>query len=353
MKYFERIDGLRFIAIILVLIEHFAGIIGKHFSAGYYGVDLFFVISGFLITSILIKPNEKSFKRNYLNFIGRRTLRIFPIYYLTIIILWSVNLPIVREKLIWLLTYTYNYAWVIYDIPITPINHFWSLGVEEQFYIFWPIVVLALKNKPKTLLLTILIIITLGYAQMIFGLVPSLTKFNYVAIYTRMASLALGALGAVLATNYSLPSKLFQNKYVEYCVFFILILALVTEFRAKVLILGLSSLYFVLKAAHFNFSIGLFDRFLRNRRVINIGLVSYGIYIFHLPIAHYFTIYIFDPIWTNIDFSSFGQFEKLRWHSWIIKLPLYTFLSIFIANLSFKYIESPILKLKDRFFKYE
>ncbi len=239
MKYFERIDGLRFIAIILVLIEHFAGIIGKYFTAGYYGVDLFFVISGFLITSILIKPNEKSFKRNYLNFIGRRTLRIFPIYYLTIIILWSVNLPIVREKLIWLLTYTYNYAWVIYDIPITPINHFWSLGVEEQFYIFWPIIVLALKNKPKTLLSTILIIISFGYAQMIFGLIPSLTKFNYVAIYTRMASLALGALGAVIATNYSLPSKLFQNKYVEYCVFLILILALVTEFRAKVLILGL------------------------------------------------------------------------------------------------------------------
>jgi len=353
MRYFERIDGLRFVAITLVLIEHFAGIIGKHFSAGFYGVDLFFVISGFLITSILIKPNEKGFKRNYLNFIGRRTLRIFPIYYLTIIILWSANLPIVREKLIWLLTYSYNYAWVIYDIPNTPINHFWSLGVEEQFYIFWPIVVLSLKNKPKTLLVTVLFIISLGYAQMIFGLIPSLNKFNSVAIYTRMASLALGALGAVLATNYTLPRNFFQNKNIEYCVFLILVLALMTDFKFKVLIVGVSSLYLVLKAAHFNFSISLIDRFLRNKRVIKIGLVSYGIYIFHLPIDYYFTIYVFDPFWSNIDFSTFGQFEKLRWHSWIIKFPLYSILSIFIANLSYRYIETPILKLKDRFFKYE
>ncbi|MCG2462606.1 acyltransferase [Flavobacteriaceae bacterium F89] len=353
MKYFERIDGLRFIAIILVLIEHFAFTIGKHFSSGYYGVDLFFVISGFLITSILIKPNEKSFRRNYINFIGRRTLRIFPIYYLTILFLWLINLPIVREKLIWLLTYTYNYAWVIYDIPITPINHFWSLGVEEQFYIFWPIVVLTLKRKPKTLIFIILLVILIGYSQMIFELIPTLTKFNYVAIFTRMASLALGAFGAVLATNYLLPRKFFQSKIIEYCFFLILLHALVTDFRFKVVILGLSSLYLVLKAAYFNFSISLFDRFLRNKMVIKIGLVSYGIYIFHLPIAHYFTIYIFDPFWIKIDFSAFGKFEKLRWHSWLIKLPLYSFLSIFVANLSYKYIETPILKLKDRYFKYE
>lgn len=352
MKYFERIDGLRFIAIALVLIEHFAGKGGKYFSAGYYGVDLFFVISGFLITSILIKPNEKGFKRNYLNFIGRRTIRIFPIYYLTILILWTVNLPVVRERLIWLLTYSYNYAWVIFDIPNTPITHFWSLGVEEQFYIFWPIVVLSLKNKPKALIFTVLFIIALGYSQMIFSLIPSLSKFNSVAIYTRMASLALGALGAVLAANYTLPRNFFQNKYIEYFVFLILMIALATDFRIKVLILGLSSFYIVLKAAYFEFSIEFFDRFIRNKKVIKIGLVSYGIYIFHLPIAYYFTIYVFDPVWLSIDFSNFGQFEKLRWHSWLIKLPLYSILSYFVANLSFIYLETPILKLKDRFFKY-
>ena len=83
MKHYKQLDGLRFIAVSLVLVEHFATFLGRHISAGYYGVDLFFVISGFLITNILLRSNE-SFGKTYKNFIGRRTLRIFPIYYLTI-----------------------------------------------------------------------------------------------------------------------------------------------------------------------------------------------------------------------------------------------------------------------------
>jgi peptidoglycan/LPS O-acetylase OafA/YrhL len=204
---------------------------------------------------------------------------------------------------------------VIYEIPYTPINHFWSLGVEEQFYIFWLIVVLSLKNRPKTLLFTVLVVISLGYFQMIFDLIPSLNKFNSVGIYTRMAPLALGALVALLATNYKLPQNFFQNKYIECSVFVILVFSLVTNFKINVLIAGMSSLYIVLKAAYYKFSIISFDKFLRNKRVLKIGLVSYGIYIFHAPIAHYCIKYIFDPKWLNIDFSVFGPFEKLRWYS--------------------------------------
>ena len=110
MKYYERIDGLRFIAIFLVLLEHFAMYIGRPLYAGFYGVDLFFVISGFLVTTVLLKSNERSFKENYKRFIGRRTLRIFPIYYLTILLLWIFGLTIVRQNLPYLLTYTFNYA---------------------------------------------------------------------------------------------------------------------------------------------------------------------------------------------------------------------------------------------------
>lgn len=352
MKYFERIDGLRFIAIFFVLIEHFAFSIGKHITAGYYGVDLFFVISGFLITTILIKPSNDSFKRNYINFLGRRTLRIFPIYYLSILILWLLNLPVVHDQLIWLLTYTFNYAKVIYDIKSSPVGHFWSLSVEEQFYIFWPIIVVTLKNKLKILLSTIIILIALGYAQMYFDIFPSLSKFNDVGILTRMSSLALGALGSVLAAYKVLPKKIFQSKYVEYLVFTVFIVSLLSDYKIKFLILGFISLYFVLKSAYFKFSFKLFDLFLRNKKVINIGLISYGIYLFHKPFEYYFTSYIFDPVWLNIDFSSLGIFEKIRWHSWVIKFPIYSFLTIIIAKLSFKYIESPILKLKDKFFKY-
>jgi peptidoglycan/LPS O-acetylase OafA/YrhL len=72
INYYRKIDGLRFIAILFVMIEHFASFLAKYISAGYYGVDLFFVISGFLITGILLKPNVGSFKKNYLKFLWRR-----------------------------------------------------------------------------------------------------------------------------------------------------------------------------------------------------------------------------------------------------------------------------------------
>ncbi|RZK26098.1 MAG: acyltransferase, partial [Flavobacterium sp.] len=74
-KYYPKIDGLRFVAITLVLFEHFPPWIGRYFSGGYYGVDLFFVISGFLITKILYQSKEHNFFKAYMGFLGRRTLR--------------------------------------------------------------------------------------------------------------------------------------------------------------------------------------------------------------------------------------------------------------------------------------
>lgn len=352
MKYYEKIDGLRFVAIFFVLIEHFASIIGTHMSAGYYGVNLFFVISGFLITSILLKPNEKTFALNYKNFIGRRTLRIFPIYYLTILVLWLVHLDVIREKLIWFLTYTFNYAWIIYNLPITPVSHFWSLGVEEQFYLFWPLVALSLKYKQKLLTIVILVIIVTGYGQQIFNIFPSISAYNDFGLLTNASSLGLGALAAVLSAQNLLPDKLFRNKILECLVFLILISSLLLSYKFKTVVLGLCSFYLVLKAAKYEFYVKPINQLLKNKQIVRIGTLSYGIYVYHMPISHYFTDYVFNPVWTNIDFSHLGRFEKLQWHSWIIKFPLYSLLSYGVASLSFKYIESPILKLKDKFFKY-
>ena len=94
------------------------------------------------------------------------------------------------------------------------------------------------------------------------------------------------------------------------------------------------------------------NRFLQNKSLLYIGTISYGIYVFHYPILYYCT-YIFDPFWAKIDFSFLGRFQKYTWHTWIIKFPLYSLLSIGLAALSYKFIETPILKLKDRFFKYD
>ncbi len=89
-RYYTHIDGLRALAISLVMIQHFGGELPKYFSAGYYGVDLFFVISGFLITAILLK-SQGGFGTAYKTFMGRRTLRIFPVYYLALAVLFACN----------------------------------------------------------------------------------------------------------------------------------------------------------------------------------------------------------------------------------------------------------------------
>ncbi|MCP9751935.1 acyltransferase [Ferruginibacter sp. HRS2-29] len=348
-KYFSGIDGLRCVAILLVLLEHFPPWIGKYISAGYYGVDLFFVISGFLITRILCKSRETSFFKAYGIFMGRRTLRIFPVYYFAILVLYILQYPVIREYLVYFVTYTYNYAWVYYKIPVSDVHHFWSLCVEEQFYLFWPLVVLGLRKKQQILLVVIAAIVSVGFLQTTLDIFPSLSPYNGAGILTRMASLGLGAFGAVYTLNYKLPEKLFRSVLLE-CLVLLLVLplSLVFFFKLKPVVLGLVSLYLVLKAAFFGFRIGGINKFLHHRFVLYIASISYGIYVYHGPIQYYLNEYAFSPIWNSIDFSFF---PVLEFHPWIFKLPLYLAITIGFAALSMRFLERPLLKLKDRLFK--
>jgi peptidoglycan/LPS O-acetylase OafA/YrhL len=109
-------------------------------------------------------------------------------------------------------------------------------------------------------------------------------------------------------------------------------------------------LFFVLKSCYSEFK--FINKFLENNRVVNIGIVSYGIYILHKLLAYYFDIFIFDDLWNQFDFSLLGRLSILEFHPWILKFPLYFTLSIILAKISFKCFESPLLRLKDRYFKY-
>jgi peptidoglycan/LPS O-acetylase OafA/YrhL len=97
---------------------------------------------------------------------GRRVLRIFPAYYLTVLILFVLNLEPAREFLPWLITYTYNYGAAIHQAAGSDNSLFylWSLSVEEQFYLLWPFITLSLKKSPVKLLLVTSVIVVLSYA---------------------------------------------------------------------------------------------------------------------------------------------------------------------------------------------
>jgi peptidoglycan/LPS O-acetylase OafA/YrhL len=353
MSYYPRINGLRCVAIFLVMFQHYAKYIAKYFDTGFYGVDLFFVISGFLVTGILLKAPASTFTENYRRFIGRRTLRIFPIYYLTIFLLWLLGLAAVRDNLIYLLTYTYNYAFIFKHLPRLPVNPYWSLCVEEQFYLFWPLVILSLRKKIRVLCVFTLFIILLGYAQALYNIFPGLKPYNYVSLLTRMAPLGLGSLGAIAAFKNWLPQRLFTNRLIEYGMLLLLLVTLAVNYHFKWPVLGICSLYLVLKAAFYGYSFTWFNQLLKNKKVLYLGSISYGIYIFHMPVRYYFTHYLLNPVLANIDFSFLGSFQKYAWHTWVIIFPVCTLLSIGLASLSFKYIEMPLLKWKDKLFPYQ
>lgn len=350
IKYQIKLDGLRFVAVFMVLVEHFAYYIGQHFSAGFYGVNLFFVISGFLITSILIKNRNSSFKTAYIHFIGRRALRIFPIYYLILFILAILGGTSIFRDLPYLISYTYNYHLENINGWSEKYSLYWSLSVEEQFYLFFPLIVISLRGKTKYLIVVCLFLIGLAFAQVYFDIF-SIAKYNYVGLLSNMGPLALGALGAVVVRVKGKRYFLFESLIIELIVFGVLIWGLITvNYSNKLLLCSITNLFFVLKAYHFSFKISWINNFLSNSKVVFAGRVSYGIYVYHGIIAFYFTKYIFDPIWHSIPFEDFGKLAKIEFHNWIFKLPIYTLVAIAVASLSFKYLEMPVLKLKDKYF---
>lgn len=214
--HIPALDGVRGIAILLVMLCHFAQFSGmdriaridrwfyKVTYAGWSGVDLFFVLSGFLITGILLdaKGNNHFFR----NFYARRFLRIFPLYYgfLVLFILfipraWPAanEIQSVSDNQGWFWTYLVNVQLAIGGWGAVPYNgHFWSLAVEEQFYLFWPAVVFLLGRRSLVIACGLLILSSLGVrAALLVTDLPDTA--GYVLTFARMDVLAVGALVAV------------------------------------------------------------------------------------------------------------------------------------------------------------
>lgn len=349
MKYAPRLDGLRGVAILMVLLEHFADFLGRPISAGFYGVNLFFVLSGFLITSILINSVNTSFGKALKNFLARRSLRIFPIYYLTIAVLCLINTPNVFERLPYLLTYTYNYQLAYLDFPNDPFRPFWSLAVEEQFYLFFPFVILGLRGKYHYLILVCTLIYLVACSQLLFD-VFGLIKYNYVSLLTNMAPLSMGAIGAIILKYRPAYLKVVNFKFGDAVVLLLILITSISfSLNNQIVLWSLLNLYLVVAAYTSSFQIGWFDSLLQHKKLMYIGSISYGIYLYHNLVGYYCSEYLFNPVWSSIDFSKLNTLSKIEFHSWVFKLPVYTMLTIAIASVSYKYIERPLLLLKEKF----
>ncbi len=365
-KHIAALDGVRGIAIFLVLMTHFFGhmritnpidrILLGIADRGGLGVDLFFVLSGFLITGILLasKGRDRHFFRN---FYMRRTLRIFPLYFgvlatVFLIFPWlpwfqGPELDMMREKQAWAWTYMVNFLsakegnWT----PLAYISHFWSLAVEEHFYLFWPLAVYFASRKGLIRLSFGLILFSLAFSM---GAVIAGWSVVAVRVVTPacLAGLCLGGLAAALVDRLDFRKALIVaaagvglKVVVETLEWFGIgshdLLLPLSTFAWDLLFISL------VLGAWFAEPKTWFHSLLTWRPLVFLGKYSYGVYVFHLPIY-----------WALSQRQSIEWFE-LRVDSYtaavLLNGVLNLVLSILIAFISYHLFEKRFLRLKVKY----
>ena len=343
-KHFGQIDTLRAFSIIMVILTHWLPNTGFGYVPPLtHGVDMFFTISGFLITYLFFIDKEKyadTKGKVVVNFYIRRLLRIFPIYYLFLFFFIFLNktlhLWIWNEgNGIYYLSYTSNILFFLKGDQSTELQHTWSLCVEEQFYIIWPLF-LILIPKRQTLYFLVFVYLV-GIVSNIFW-----TNNNIRALpLGNFHTLGIGALLAYIVFYHKSGSLYieFLQRY-SFLAFIVAFTALCVVLYAhfsnnfmKPLLISLSS-FFILFTAY-NGNTKLLGPVLNSKPLQYIGKLSYGIYLYHKPLP------------------SFIKIACLQLH---LELPppfLYFTLCLAIlipvVLVSYYFIEKPILKLKTKF----
>jgi len=368
--YFPGLNGVRFIAALLVILDHlelFKGYFGfrtmwSHdfsFHLGSLGVTIFFVLSGFLITYLLLE--EKKFLQiNVLNFYIRRVLRIWPLYFLILIISFFIiphldffKVPVYSEdigsnfieKFMLSLFFLANVAFVYFP-PIPFGNILWSVAVEEQFYLIWPNLIKRFKKIFIALLVALFIYMTIKVSVIInlFGLKHMLPeKIDSLLDKTRFSCMIIGGLGAVLAFQKKpqIIKYLFSGvTQLLLLAFFVVLFFDCVRFPFFFLVKNeLISLVVVLILINVSTNKNSILR-LENRLFNFLGKISYGLYVFHL-----FAILICVKI-----FALFYPAPYLSYPVWSFFLLLCSvLLTIFISYFSYTYFESKILKKKTKY----
>ena len=358
-----ELDGIRGLAIMAVMVFHMAqyhpaqpDLLSAVLDLGWIGVDLFFVLSGFLITGVLLA--EKSSPHRLRNFYIRRALRILPLYYAAVLCFFHVELPLAHhfdtlrsynndsELLYWLQLSNWRSAFG--ELAASPVGPFWSLAIEEQFYIVWPFVVLWTSVRGLRLVCVLLAVVsaTLRFVPQLQSIGAANPEFLYRLTPFRLEPLCYGALLASLPAG-ALRGGLSRAWLIAACTCGAAILLL------AVLLGGPSTKYSSLPVATYGFTgidwlcaalVGLaivergragFAAVLRNSLLRRFGQLSYAMYIFHIQVAllvRLVTTRLMDE----------GLLASL------VNTAVAMAVTYVLALCSWRWIESPLLSLKDK-----
>jgi peptidoglycan/LPS O-acetylase OafA/YrhL len=343
--YMPQLDGLRAYAVGVVLIQHWAR--WGPLPWGKYGVDLFFVLSGFLITSILLATKARtdtSRLRRIRHFYIRRYLRITPVFYATLVITCLAGYIIVRQTFWWHILYLSNFLFVLKGgAALQYVSHFWSLAVEEQFYLVWPWLIVFLPLRYLKPMFVSLIVVAPLWRIFFQYLHPSLMQALPIAYGDTLG------IGSYLAYhNWAhqgrrVESRSFQWAALLGVVSFTLCTAARLRTNTSPLFLEDTALAFcfgwlIIRAANgFHNSL---SNVIGNSAIRYIGKISYGIYIFHN----------FAPRLTS-RFTQFIPAHAHLLHQMPVKLMIDLILTISVASVSWHVFEKPINNLK-RYFPY-
>lgn len=359
------LDGLRGIAILLVLFLHFApyapgirpptALVDRLYlraaGTGWMGVDLFFVLSGFLITGILY--DTKGNKHYFRQFYARRFLRIFPLYYVAlalflIVLPWPRSFETVIRELrgdaVWYWTYLYNMRVAVTGFrPSSALGHFWSLAVEEQFYLIWPIAVLWLGRKHLIVTCTVAVVAALACRL-------ALSSTGYVVLPdvwmpARMDALAVGAFialmvrvpgGLALVRRWAGPTIL--GAALPLAALLRYNVALSTVAHTLVALLSGAILVLCMTAA----PKGSLGAIATSPILRFFGRYSYALYVFHHPLLW------FRPAFSLAFVPTVFRSQLPAYLLWLV---VSIGVTLAIAIVSWHLLEQPFLKMK-RFFPY-
>ena len=367
--HLPALDGIRGLAIILVLIVHLTFSSYAHTNSilinaiivfcgfGWIGVELFFVLSGFLITGILFETlGQKSY---FVRFYARRFLRIFPLYYGCLFVLLLLSRPL---GISWngsqpiFLAYLQTTAPWIYRIPASVHRytaHFWSLAVEEQFYLFWPWLVFTIRDRARLIVASLLLAATAPILRTALVISHAVTPDVFLRFTPcEMDSLLIGG-ALALALRGRARAALLRFSPVAFLLLISLSIAInVNVHSGSINTLG-SDLFncigYTLLAAAFAALIGwamrphsLGEAFFSIAPLRWFGRYSYGIYVIHFIVSNTYTI---------------GYRPRMlideQWHSKLLGVALGGLptlaVTLILAWLSYRFFESPFLRLKKYF----